>query len=431
MKKKLIFCICILLSIIMGFSVVPFSAYTYECDVEITSASVLLVNVNTDTVVYEKNADTAHFISYLSNLVTFIVACDNTDDYMKKVAITDEVLNSIPNSDGSLEPYRGKKLTIKDLLYFVMMTNGNDACYVLADSITGGDREAFVALMNKKAKDLGCKKTKFSSVAARNDTTHFSNCTDLYKIVKYALDMPEYKDVASTYAYIPEGYEGDEYTVTTTNSLLTYKSPYYYKHVKNGKYGADSVAKGNLIAVSDYADVLYACIILGAQQLSEHNAFTETRHLLNWSYTSLGNKEIISDTTVIDTVTALAPWGEVEIEMVAGKDIVKTVPAKYNAESMTFEYVPTSEIKLPVFKGQNLGTAQVKYNGEPFDEIAVVANTSSGVSMLSDVGSFLGSAFKRVIVPQMEETLSTEPTVESTEKPEKTKETETKTTQAE
>ena len=51
MKKKLIFCICILLSIIMGLSAIPFSAYTYECSVDVTSAAVLVANLETDTFV--------------------------------------------------------------------------------------------------------------------------------------------------------------------------------------------------------------------------------------------------------------------------------------------------------------------------------------------------------------------------------------------
>lgn len=428
MKKKLIFCICILLSIIMGFSVVPFSAYSYECPVEVESASVLIVNLDTETVVFEKHPETAHFISYLSNLMTFIVACNNTEDYQTKVSITDEVLSNIPNSDGGLDIYRGKTLTVQDLLYFIMLTNGNDACYVLADHVTKGDRDAFVAMMNQKARELGCKKTKFSSVAARNDTTHFSNCTDLYKILKYALEMPEYLKEAAAVSYQPKGYNGEKYLITTTNSLIKSKSPYYFRYTINGKYGADSIAKGNLIAVSEYADVHYACIILGAQQLSEQNAFTEAKQLLTWAYTKLGNKQIVSSSTVLANTTAKAPWGEVSIELTSGKDIVKTVPAEYTENKIKFVPNDLDETKLPVFKGQNVGTAQVYYDDKPFDEIDLIAGSSHGVSMLSDVSSFFGAAINRTITPAKgeatDETKATQAETKSAQK-------ETVTTQAE
>ena len=436
MKKKLIFCICILLSIIMGFSSIPFSAFSFECPVEVESASALLVNIDTDTVVYEKRAETARFISYLSNLMTFIVVCNNTKDLQEEIAITDEVLSNIPNSDKSLDIYKGKKLTVKDLLHFIMLSNGNDACYVLADHVTKGNRENFVAMMNQKAKELGCKKTKFSSVAARNNTTHFSSCADLYKILKYALTMPEYLGIASIAVYRPKGFVGDEYTLTNTNSLMKSKSPYYFRYTQNGKFGEDSIAKGNLIAVSEYADVNYACIILGAKQTNEQNAFTEAKQLFIWAYTKLGNKQIISKSTVIANATAKAPWGDVEIELTSGNDIVKTVPADYTAGNITIEAGDLDEIELPVFKGQNVGTAQVYYDGEPFDEIDLIADSSHGVSMLYDISSFIGTMMEKSIIPAEEKaedetTAQTESVQNSTQADTKTSQKETKTTQTE
>lgn len=398
MKKKLIFCICILLSILMGFSALPFSAYTYECDVEVTSAAVMVANVETDTVVYEKNIDTAHFISYLSNLMTFIVAYNNTADINERITITKEMIDSIPNSDGTLDKYIDHTLTIKDLLYFIMMTNGNDACYVLADFVSDGKPEDFVELMNKKARDLGCTKTKFSSVAARNDTTQFSTCNDLYKIIKCALEIPVYKEIAGASSYMPEKYVNEKLTVTTNNSLLNKKSPYYFKHVKSGKYGADSTAKGNIVAVSKYSDVTYACIILGSELKSEHNAFTETKQLLTWSYTTLGNKKIISGDDVLSTVKTVSAWGESEIELTTGKDIICTVPANFDSSKIEFVYDNTKDIHLPVFMGQNMGTAKILYDGKFFDEIDLISSSSDGISMVSDIGSFLKSMYNETIM---------------------------------
>ncbi len=398
MKKKLIFCICILLSIIMCMSVVPFSAYTYECDVEVTSASVMVCNIETDTVVYEKNINTAHYMSYLSNLMTFIVAYSNTEDINERISITEEMIYSIPNSDGTLDKYIDHTLTIKDLLYFIMMTNGNDACYVLADFVTDGQPEKFVELMNKKARELGCTKTKFSSVAARNDSTQFSTCNDLYKIVKCALEIPEYKEIAGASSYMPEKYVNEKLLVTTNNSLLNKKSPYYFKHVKSGKYGADKLAKGNIIAVSKYSDVTYACIILGSELKSEHNAFTETKQLLTWAYTTLGNKKIIDEDDVLANVTAVSPWGESTIELTTGKDIVRTVPAEFDDSKIEFVYDDIQSVQLPVFMGQNMGTAKIMYDGKLFEEIDLISSSSDGISMVSDLGNFLASMYSDTVV---------------------------------
>lgn len=397
MKKKLIFCICILLSIILGLSTVAFSAYSYECNVDVTSASVMVANVETDTVVYEKNINTAHYMSYLSNLMTFIVTCNNTEDINKRIEITKEMISVIPNSDGTLDKYINHTLTIKDLLHFIMMTNGNDACYILADYVSKGDIDSFVALMNKKAVELGCTKTKFSSPACKNDKSQFTTCSDMYKIVKCALEMPEYKEIASVSTYMPEKYVNEKLRVTTNNSLINKKSPYYFKHVKNGKYGADATAKGNILAVSKYSDVTYVCVILGSQRLSEHNAFTETKQLLSWAYTSLGNKKIIDAEKILATVTVSCEWGESEINLVTGGDIIRTVPAEFDHTLVQFKYNGSDSVELPVFKGQNMGTANIYYDGKLFEEIDLVSSSSDGVSMFEDLGSFLSSVYKATI----------------------------------
>ncbi len=413
MKKKLIFCICILLSIITCLSMVPFSAYNYECDVEVTSASVLVANLETDTFVYEKNVDTAHYISYLSNIMTFIVAYNNCDNLDEKIKLDRAYLDTIPNSDNTLDIYHNHTLTIRDLLYMIMLTNGNDACYVLADHITNGDVDSFVTLMNKKARDLGCTKTKFSSVVARNDTTQFSNCTDLYKIIKCALDIPEFSEISGTSSYIPQGYVNKKLYITNTSSIVNDVSPYYFKHVKGSKYGYDQTAKGNCISVSKYRDVSYACIILAAENLSEHNAFTETKQLLTWAYTTLDNQKIISKSTVLATVTANSAWGESTIELTAGKDIMRTVPADYEPSKLTFEFDGGNTVNLPVFMGQNMGTAKMYYDGELFEDIDLVSNSADGVSMLEDVTSFLGIMYDSTIKsPEIKEEPETQPQTE-------------------
>ncbi len=398
MKKKLIFCICILLCVIMCVSSIPFSAITYDCEVDVTSKAVLVANLETGTFVYEKKSNMARFWSYLSNIMTFIIVRDEIDDIDKKVKIKEDFLDSLEESDGTLEKYAGKSLTVKDLLAFAMLTDGSDACHVLADYVTKGKPEEFVKKMNKKAKELGCKKTKFSSPACVKDDSQYTTCVDAFKIIKCALKTPAYKKIASKPYYVLDGYKGDQHTIGNTNSLLKQSSPYYFKHVKNGKYGQDDVAKGNIVAVSEYADVSYVCIVLGADITNEHNAFTETKQLLTWAYTTLGNEMIIPDSSVITTITAKTEWGESTIELIPGEDVVSTVPADYSPDSFTFKYKSSKKVSLPIFEGQNMGTAKMYFEEKYLDDIDLVSNSSEGISMLSDLGSFAKTMFDATVV---------------------------------
>ncbi len=408
MNKKLIFCLCIVLCIVMCISALPFSAYSYKCSVKITSDAVLVANLDTDTFVYEKNIDKKRYLSHMVNIMTFIVARNNIKDIEEVITIKQEVIDSIPNSDGTLDKYIDRTLKVKDLLYFIMLTDGHDAAYVLADYVSDGNIKAFVKLMNKKAKDLGCKNTKFVEPACVENATQVTSCADMYKIIKCALDTPDYEEIAGTRAYQPDGYKKKTLAVGTTNSLMVPDSPYYFKYIENGKYATDSVARGNVIAVSEYADVYYVCIIFGAQKQSEHNAFTETKRMLSWAYTQLGNKQIIAEDDVIATATAHSSWGSASINLVTGKNIVKTMPADLDMTKFSYRFDDSRPINLPVFKGQNIGTAGVYYGDEHFDDVNLIASTSEGVSILEDLGSFAGSMFGKTFVSEVEQSQETD-----------------------
>ena len=424
MKKKLIFCVCIVLCAVICMSTIPFSAFTFDCDVKVTSATVLVANLNTDTFVYEKNSNRARYMSYLSSIMTYIVARSNVSDLSTKVPIKKDVLDSIEQPDNSIDIYTGKTLTVKDLCHYILMTDSTDACYVLADYVSGGNIDAFVALMNKKAVELSCTKTKFSSPACVNNSSQYTTCKDMYKIIKCALDTPDYTDIASTPSYIPYGYKSKKLAIGNTNSLIRANSPYYFKHVKNGKYAQDDISKGNIVAVSEYSDVKYVCIIFGAQRSSEHNAFTETKQLLTWAYTQLGNKQLFAKDTVLQRVTANTVWGETSIDLVTSDDVIRTLPADYDETKIKYKFT-SKNVKLPVFEGQNMGTAQVYYENKPFDEVDLVAGSSHGITMLGDLANFAGAMFNSTLTRPTEQV--TQETKPPTEKPTKTKPTQTET----
>lgn len=397
MKKKIIFCISIIMCILICASTIPFSAYIVDCPIDVTSRAVLVANLETDTFVYEKNATGIRYLSYLTNIMTFIITENAVTDIDTKVKIEKSVLDSIPEPDNTLDKYTGKTLTVRDLLYFIILTNGKDACYVLADYVCDGDIDEFVRLMNKKALDLGCVETNFEKPYNVMEKTHYTTCHDMYKILKCALSTPDYTEIASAYYYVPDGYDEKKCAITTNNSILRSKSPYYFKHVKNSKYAIDSVARANIVSVSYFNKVRYACIIFGAQNENEHNAYTETKQLLSWAYLNLTNARIFTDTQVLSSVVVPAPWGEATVNLVTGKDIVKTMPAEYNSKLITYEMNDDIKVELPVFKGQNMGSAKVYYDKQYLDELNIVSDSSQGIGMLSDISSFSSSMLKATL----------------------------------
>lgn len=416
MKKKLIFCLCIALSIITFFATLPISAYTYDCTVEVTSSAALVVNVDTGTVVYDKNSNASRYSSYLSNIMTFIIVRNNVTKLDDKITIKKSVLDKVKNSDNSLKKFTGMTLTVNDLLHYLLLTDGTDAAFVLADYVSKGKIEDFVSLMNKKAVSLGCTKTKFSSPGVMFDTSQVTTCADMYKIVKAALDIPEYKEISSKASYMPTGYKKPSLEIQSTNSLIKKTSPYYFKYINSGKFGLDKIARGNIAVSSVYHNVSYVCIIMGASTNNEHNAFTEVKQLLSWAYTKLGNKVVVTDDDVIGTLEVNTSWGTADIDLTVSSDIERTMPGNYNSQLLTFEIVSDMDVKPPVFVGQNMGTAQMYYDGQFFEEVNLASKTSCGVSLVGDTQSFIEMMFDKTINPDsgVHDEMAQEP---SSEKP--------------
>ncbi len=419
MKKKLIFCISIILCLVICASAIPSSAYIVECPVELNSRAVLVANLETDTFVCEKNSTGIRYLSYLTNIMTYIVARNRVADIDEKVKIKKSVLDKIEEPDNTLDKFEGKTLTVGDLLHYIMLTDGKDACYVLADYVCEGDIKEFVRLMNKKAQALGCENTKFRRPYNFMDKSHYTTCVDMYKIIKCALDTPDYTDIASQKEYTPQGYDEEKYTIETNNSLFKSKSPYYFKYIRNGKYAIDPVARGNIAVVSYYNKVRYVCIIFGALNENERNAYTETKQLLSWAYLTLANIQLYSDTTVLSTASVSTQWGDFDVNLTTGEDIEKTMPADYNPDLLVYETNDDIKVELPVFKGQNMGSAKLYYDGVFFDEVNLVSDSSQGVGMFSDISAFLKTAANDTLNIEKEDEKKEEETQPPTEKSKK------------
>ena len=122
--------------IIVCFSVISASAVDYKCDVETVSNAVYLENLNSGTVVYEKASDQRSY-----------PAIDGLDPESTVMGLSTHV---------------GEQVSVRDLLYGLMLPSGNDAALVLADYV-GGGISGFAEKMNAKAAELGCTDTHFAN----------------------------------------------------------------------------------------------------------------------------------------------------------------------------------------------------------------------------------------------------------------------------
>ena len=401
MKKKLNLIISFLLILSIAVGAFSLPAASYDNDVLTSSVAMLLINLDTDTVCYAQNASNKWYASYLSEMMTFIIAAENVENPTEvKAEVTRDYIYSLPYSDGSLDIFIGKKLTVKDLLAVMMLTPGSDAAYLIADTVSGGDVESFVGLMNKKAADLKCSLTNFVTPGYSESNRQYTCCEDLYIIFKALDSLDLYHDIIKSPTYTPAGLEDDAQTfaVTTENSILNPASPYYFRYANGGKYSFDVTSQANIFVTTRYRGKNYFFAALKGKNKSEQNVFADARRMTTWAYLNLSDRKVIDTDDAISKYTVAASWGSYEAELYASNSAFKTLPKQYEEELLSYKINIPETLSLPIFEGQSIGKAKIYYGKDEVDDVNLISGTSEGVSLLGDLAHFGLNAVKEILV---------------------------------
>ena len=352
--------------ILICVSFLSVSAVDYNCNVDTVSKAVYLENLNNKTVVYEKNADQQMYPASTTKIMTYIITAENVDDIDNTyVAVKEDVISGIdPESTVmGLSSHVGEKVSVKDLLYGLMLPSGNDAALVLADYV-GDGIPGFVEKMNAKATELGCKKTHFANPHGLYDTEHYSTARDMALIAKYAMNMPKFMEICNTVYYTPKGFE----ELHNTNYMLDPEEEggqYYYEYTKGIKTGYLDQAGKCLVTSSDKSGDKYLCICLGADYSYDEDinyAMKDTANLYGWAYENLGIQTIYGTTDSLDSVDVKYVRNGKTLNAVPEKAISAFLPKNYDKSKLKVETDCPEQVEAPVKTGDVIGTVSVKYD---------------------------------------------------------------------
>ena len=401
MKKKLNFIISfiLMLSIAVGSFAVPVASY--ENEVITSSVAMLLVNLDTDTVCYSRNSERKWFASYLSEMMTFIIAVENVEDPAQvKADVTRAFIYSLPYSDGSLDTFIGKKLTLKDLLAIMMLTPGSDAAYLIADTVCEGDIDLFVSKMNDKVAELKCSLTHFITPGYSESNQQYTCCNDVYLMFRELSESKLYHELIVNATYTPAGLEdsAQTYEITTENSIINPASPYYFRYTTGGKYSFDVTAQANIFVTTRYRGKSYFFAALRGKNKSEQNVFADARRMTTWAYLNLSDRKVIDTEDAITKYEIAASWGKYESEAYAKNAAFKTLPKQYEESQLSYKITIPNTLSLPIFEGQTIGTAKVYYGNDHIDDVSLISGNDEGVDILTDLSHFGMNAVSEILV---------------------------------
>ena len=189
---------------------------TKKVDSSVSEAGGLF-NIDKREILYAKNINERMYPASTTKILTAYTAVKygNLDD---KITVSEKALKIDPDSS-VCNLAVGDKLTLRDLLYGLMLRSGNDAAVAIAEGV-GGSVEGFVSLMNQEAKALGATSSHFVTPNGLHDDNHYTTIYDMYLITQAAVSDPEVLQFmsASEYEVSYKGKDGGKKTQSWSNT---------------------------------------------------------------------------------------------------------------------------------------------------------------------------------------------------------------------
>lgn len=233
--------------------------------------SAVIIEKNTGKAIYSKNMNEERAMASTTKLMTALLVFENC----KMDEIVTISTDAPKTSYGILELKAGDKYTVEQLLNALLIPSANDSAVALACHISGSQKE-FVKLMNKKANQLGLKRTKYKSPYGLDAEEHYSSAHDISIIHSQLLKYEEYRNIeAKSSCNITNVSRTKEKQFSTTNKILN-----KYNNIISGKTGTTTKAKYCFSGAYKYKGATYVFTILGAT--SDTNRWKDCKKLIKF-----------------------------------------------------------------------------------------------------------------------------------------------------
>lgn len=193
---------------------------TKTLDLELYSENALLIDLESNTVLVQKNADARIYPASMTKVMTVLVAAEHIENWDETFTMTQSIIDPLFLADASMAGFvHGEEVSMTELLYGAVLPSGAEATQALA-IVTAGSEEAFAALMNEKAQALGLKDTHFVDASGLHDENHYTTLSDMAIIMQAALDNPHCREVLTSVNHTSPATTQNPEGVAMTNRFL-------------------------------------------------------------------------------------------------------------------------------------------------------------------------------------------------------------------
>ncbi len=328
---------------------------------QIAAKSAILMEKETGEILYEMNSHEKRApasITKIMSLLIFMEAIDNGDMKLDDVVVASPHACSMGGSQIWLK--ENEQMTVDELLRAVVIASANDATVALAEEIAGSE-DAFVGLMNDKAKALGMKNTHFENSSGLDAEGHLTTAFDIALMSCALLKHPLIKKYSTVWM---DSLRNGESELVNTNKLIR-----FYEGATGLKTGTTSEAGFCVSATAEKNGMELCAVIMGAE--NNDGRFSSAKALLNYGFANWEMKEVEVDKKSLKPIKV--EKGVYEKVGIAATGKTVFLLKKGEGEKVRIELNLPEKVTAPIVAQETLGKAQIFCGDKKIGEIDIVS----------------------------------------------------------
>ena len=344
-----------------------------------TSPNVILLDMKTGSVLYKKKANEKVYPAALTNIMTALLVLENCN-LEELVTASDTALSNIAAGDSKMGIIKEECLSVRQLLYGMMLSSASDAANLLAEK-TAGSIDGFVTLMNERAKELGMENTNFTNPTGEHDERHYTTASDMAKLTRVVMQNETFAEIVKTQSYSIPATEKSRTArkITNRNHFVSnlLRNDYYYKYSTGIKTGYTPEAKSCIAASAQKNSMSLLALVFGAETKDNiAQSFQDCRYMFDYVFenyvaeTIVGKDEIVAQTGLENARRDKKLILKTEDKV----SFVKTKDAEIS--DITHQDTIPENVSAPIEKDSVIGVREYFVNGKSIGMVNLLAEKS-------------------------------------------------------
>jgi D-alanyl-D-alanine carboxypeptidase (penicillin-binding protein 5/6) len=342
------------------------------------AGAYILIDAATGDVLCEKNSDAALYPASTTKIMTAIIALESGVDLDTEMTATQSAIDRIGPNGSNIGIIPGEKISLENLLKAMLISSANEAANIIAENICES-YDDFIALMNKRAKELGATGTHFVNASGIHDPDHYTTAADLARIARHAMTLPKFREIVSTHSFtMPVTNKHTKWPVLSNSNKLMVNDKNDLYVINGIKTGFTGPAGHNLItSARDANGMELICVVLKVEnENSAENVRTYSKELLDYGFNNFKEVTLIEKGRVYRNVRVEDAADIYGLDLITTESLVRVLPKDESQWNIKETSYVNENIYAPVNKGDIMGYVEFRKDGVPIGMVDLLAARS-------------------------------------------------------